>query len=128
SATENADGYGLTTADLRWYWQQYVPHAADRDNPLVSPLRAHDLGDLPPAIVVTAEFDPLRDEAEQYADRLSEAGVPVMRHRYDGAIHGFLWMGAVVQEYRRLLADLQTDLKQILGSASGQPGSDSLPA
>jgi len=128
SATENAEGYGLTTADMRWYWKQYVPDGANHDNPLVSPLRAHDLGDLPPAIIVTAEFDPLRDEAEQYADRLSQAGVPVIRHRYDGTIHGFLWMGSVVEEYERLLADLQTALKQILGTAPGQPRPDSLPA
>jgi acetyl esterase len=61
----------------------------DKDNPYVSPIRSTNLSGLPPALVLTVEYDPLRDEGEQYADRLREAGVPVAVKRYDGLIHGF---------------------------------------
>jgi acetyl esterase len=92
SALENAEGYGLQRETMRWFWNHYAPHPDDGDNALVSPLRAPDLGGLPPAFIATAEFDPLRDDGENYAERLAEAGVPVMVKRYDGMIHGFYWM------------------------------------
>jgi acetyl esterase len=118
SSVENAEGYGLTTADILWYWQQYLPDPADRDHPLACPLRAERLDGLAPAIVVTAEFDPLRDEGERYADRLAEAGVAVIRHRYEGTIHGFLWMATALDEYQRLLGDLREDLNTLLATQS----------
>jgi acetyl esterase len=105
-AAENADGYGLTTADMRWTWEQYVPDRALRSDRLVSPLRAPSVSGLPPAIVVTAEFDILRDEGRRYADRLEAAGVPVARFHYGGTIHGFLWMGAAVDECGQMLRDI----------------------
>ncbi|MDX6256748.1 MAG: acetyl esterase [Frankiales bacterium] len=111
SARENAEGYGLTTADMAWSWAQYVRDPTERSNPLVSPLRAVTLEGLPPAIVITAEFDVLRDEGLQYADRLEAAGVPVIRHQYAGSIHGFLWMGAVVDECRQMLRDIAHGLQ-----------------
>jgi len=92
SYRENASGYFLTTDDVRWCMSLYLRNDADVDNPYASPLRANDLGGLPPALVITAEFDPLRDEGEAYATRLREAGVPVVCTRYDGMIHGFLSM------------------------------------
>ena len=82
SARENADGYALTTTAMRCFWDNYAPDAAQRGDPLAAPLRATSLHDLPPAIVVTAGYDPLRDEGERYADRLEEAGITVIRHRY----------------------------------------------
>ena len=115
SARDNAEGYALTTSAMRWFWDNYAPDPADRADPLAAPVNATDLAGLPPAIVVTAEYDPLRDEAEAYADRLAEAGIPVFGHRYDGTIHGFLWMKtALVDDFTRLMTDLALDVAAIL--------------
>ena len=92
SHRENADGYFLTEDDTVWFMNLYLRSEADANNPYASPLRAQDFSGLPPALVITAEFDPLRDEGEAYAARLSEAGVPVVCTRYNGMIHGFLSM------------------------------------
>jgi acetyl esterase len=89
SYVDNGDGYFLTDRRMRWYWDQYVPDHADRSNPYASPLQAADLSGLPPAYVVSAEYDPLRDEVEAYAERLDEAGNDVTLRRFDGMFHGF---------------------------------------
>ncbi len=86
--------YGLTAAGLQRYWNLYLD-GADGFHPDVSPLRAGDLAGLPPAYVLTAEFDVLRDEGEAFAGKLREAGVDVTHKRFDGTIHGFWrWMAA----------------------------------
>jgi acetyl esterase len=96
SMAENAEGYGLGRAGMIWFWDHYLPDPSFAANPHASPLRASDLCGLPPALVVTAEYDPLRDEAEHYADRLRAADVPVRMKRYDGMNHGFFtWPGVV---------------------------------
>jgi acetyl esterase/lipase len=86
SFAENADGYGLTTPLLRWFYHHYIG-AADRSDPRFAPLRAADLSGLPPAIVVTAEFDPVRDDGEAYAAALAAAGVPTEHVRARGHTH-----------------------------------------
>jgi acetyl esterase len=95
SYRDNAQGYFVTADHLRWYWEQYLPDDAAAADPYACPARARDLAGLPPAHVVTAEFDPLRDEGEDYARRLAEAGVPVRLRRYDGMFHGFATMPIV---------------------------------
>ena len=79
----------LNRRDMTWFWEHYAPDPAARANPYASPLRASDLSGLPPAYVVTAEHDPLRDEVFAYADRLRAAGVPVEHRHYGEEIHAF---------------------------------------
>lgn len=88
SYIENQEGYLLSRDDMVWYFEQYLSNQDEAQDAHVSPLKAPDLSNLPPAMVITAEFDLLRDEGEAYAQRLQEAGVPVTLKRYDGLIHG----------------------------------------
>lgn len=89
SYTENGEGYFLTAGSMRWFIDHYVPNERDRGDPRCSPFHAASLAGLPPALVLTAGYDPLRDEGQAYAERLEEAGVEVEVERYPGAIHGF---------------------------------------
>jgi len=84
------DGFFLTSALIEWYSNHFLPADADRTDPRRSPILAPDLSGAAPAIVITAGFDPLRDEGEEYADKLREAGVPVLAHRFRGMFHGFI--------------------------------------
>jgi len=79
----------LGTREMAWFYDHYLPDDADRSNPEVAPLRASDLSGLPPAIVVIAEYDPLRDDGTRYAERLAQAGVEVTILTYDDQPHGF---------------------------------------
>jgi acetyl esterase len=83
----NGDDYVLTKGEMEWFWQHYLDDPDDAAHPYASPLRAPDLSGLPPALVQTAEFDPLRDEGRAYADRLKAVGVLVTYKCYEGAIH-----------------------------------------
>jgi acetyl esterase len=95
SRVENGEGYLLTKSAMDWFYDHYLNSPADRENPMASPLRG-DLSGLPPAIVITAGYDPLRDEGKAYADALKAAGVDVEFQENPGMIHGFWWMmGAV---------------------------------
>jgi acetyl esterase len=98
SYNENAEGYFLTRDAMQWFWRHYVQNDADHSHPYASPLRASSLADLPAALVMTAEFDPLRDEGERYAERMRVAGTPVQLTRYDGMIHGFFTMGGIIDQ------------------------------
>jgi acetyl esterase len=111
SFVQNADGYLLTASVMRWFWDQYLGPDGDPDNGYASVLRAPDLAGLPPTLVITAEFDPLRDEGEAYAEHLRNAGNDVTMHRYDGMIHGFLGMDAVVDDADTAMAEVGAFLR-----------------
>lgn len=90
-----ADGFFLTKTDMEWFRGHYLPDPAAFDDVRASPLLAHDFAGLPPAVVVTAGFDPLRDEGDAYAAKLAEAGVRVIHRCYDDMVHGFFGMGVL---------------------------------
>jgi acetyl esterase len=113
---ENAEGYSLTRNDMVWFWDQYLPSENEGKHPYASPLQAQDLSNLPPAMVITAEYDPLRDEGEMYAGRLQEAGNKVTVKRYDGMIHGFFSMGAVIDQGKLAIEDVAKGLRSAFGS------------
>jgi acetyl esterase len=95
SMREATDPYFLDARSIRWFWSLYLLNARDADG--ASPLRARDLSGLPPALVITAEHDPLRDEGERYAERLREAGVDVQVERFHGMVHGFFSMSRLAE-------------------------------
>ena len=92
SSRQNAEGYGLDASVGQWFDECYVTSEVHRGNPYLYPMKSRDHSELPPATVVTAEFDPLRDEGAAYAERLEAAGVPVTHENYEGMIHGFFSM------------------------------------
>lgn len=96
SHAEFADGYLLTAGAMAWFASHYIEHPGQLRESSVSPAFAQDVSGLPPTFLLTAEFDPLRDEGEAYAQKLTAAGVPVSLRRYDGMIHGFLQLSAMV--------------------------------
>jgi acetyl esterase len=114
SYRSNAEGYFLTADMMQWFWRHYTGEAGSAE-PYACPLRAKSLAGLPPALVVTAEFDPLRDEGEVYAARLREAGVPVHLSRYDGMIHGFFAMSAFLDRARAAVAEAAEALRGAFG-------------
>jgi acetyl esterase len=117
SYLDNATGYSLTRAAMIRFWRDYVSNEAQALHPHASPLRASDLSGLPPAFILTAQFDPLRDEGEAYAARLKDAGVPVALIRYEGLIHGFLRMAAVSAKARQAFAEIGTWVRDLRPSA-----------
>jgi len=102
SLRENAVGYGLETAGLKPFNAFYIDSGADPADPLVSPIKRTDLTGLPPALIVTGELDPMRDEGELYGKRLAEAGVDTTVSRYAGAGHGFVQHFSWLPEYHRV--------------------------
>ncbi len=120
SIDENAEGYMLTKRNMLWYRGHYLARDADKLNPLASPLLAKNLSGLPPTLIITAEYDPLRDEGEQYAARLTAAGVPVTVSRYSGMIHGFLSMAEILDQGKVALAQSCQALRTAFETAAGQ--------
>jgi len=115
SYRELADGYFLTRAAMDWFRGHYLASIDHKSHPEVSPLLAPDLSGLPPALVITAEFDPLRDEGEAYAQRLRQAGVPVTATRYPGMIHGFASMRGVLSGGRQAIQEAAQFVRSMPG-------------
>jgi acetyl esterase len=103
-------GYMLSRDIMLWFWNCYLAKPADASNPLASPARAKILANLPPTSIATAEYDPLLDEAELYADRLRASGVTVIARRYLGMIHDFMTMPHITALARRSIADIGADI------------------
>lgn len=103
--------YFLGRSDMTTFWNYYLHSPSDGDCPLASPLRARSLTGLPSAAVLTAEFDPLRDEGEEYGERLRQAGVETRIWRYAGMIHGFVNFGAVIPQARQAIVQISTHLR-----------------
>ena len=117
SYREWGEGTNLTEEHMRWFWTHFVPEGTADDDPRVSPLRAPDLSGVAPALVMTAECDPLCDEGEAYARRLADAGVPVTLTRYDGQLHGFFRMAAVFERTRDAIDEVAGALRAALPAA-----------
>ncbi|MEV7646947.1 alpha/beta hydrolase [Arthrobacter sp. NPDC089319] len=112
SLRENATGYGLETPALKPWNSFYVESGADPADPLVSPIKREDLSGLPKALVITAEYDPLRDEGELYGQRLKDAGVDTTVSRYTGANHGFVQNFFWIPEFYRAFQETAEFLNQ----------------
>ena len=112
SYADLADGFMLTRESMRWFGAQYLRGAHDALDWRVSPLRAPSLAGLPPALVVTAGFDPLRDEGDAYARKLRDAGVRVDAICYGGMIHGFVPMGRLIETGNRAVSHIGASLRQ----------------
>ncbi|MGH7933493.1 MAG: alpha/beta hydrolase, partial [Candidatus Binataceae bacterium] len=107
--------YVLSRTDMEWFWNHYLTGEADRTNQFACPAHAKSLRGLPPAFVITAEYDPLRDEGEAYATRLREDGVPAVLKRYEGVTHGFFGMPAFLDVGKLAIADAGSALRVAIG-------------
>jgi acetyl esterase len=112
SYVENGAGFGLTRETMQWYWQQYLgDDEAAANNPYAAPLQCQDLTRLPRAHVLTAEYDPLRDEGEEYARCLEEQGVMTVMTRYPGMIHGFFGMVDRIDDSMKAITEAANQLR-----------------
>jgi acetyl esterase len=119
SHREIGPGCYLTSDEVRYYWLEYLADEADGASPYASPLRAERLSGLPPALVITAEYDPLRDEGEAYARRLAAEGVPTVAARYDGMFHGFVTFLTALPDARRAVTQIGDGLRRAFGLPGG---------
>jgi acetyl esterase len=119
SYRDNGKGYFLSLREMKWFWKQYVQTPDQMTNPYASPLRAASHADLPPAYVVTAEFDPLHDEGVEYAVALQQAGVPTVLREFSGMIHGFVKRWDTFDDARTATRELGADLRGTIGNIAG---------
>jgi acetyl esterase len=110
----NAEGYLLTKAGMEWFWNLYLRESSDGAKPYASPLRATNFANLPPALVITAEFDPLHDEGAAYAEKLKAAGIKVKYSDYKGTIHGFFTLGHLLGKGKAVMKEVCDELRKAL--------------
>ncbi|MCB1107785.1 MAG: alpha/beta hydrolase, partial [Chlamydiia bacterium] len=111
SHQEFGSGYLLEKTSIDWYKSQYLSPDHDLKDPRISPLYAKDFSSLPPALVITAEYDPMRDEGEAYAHKLKQSGVPTILKRYNGMVHGFFQMPGLLDDARLAIQEVGETLK-----------------
>ena len=116
SYRELGTGYGFTREKSLWYFGQYLPDGSDRRDPRISPLLEDDFAGLPPTLVITAEYDPLRDDGEQYARAIRKAGGTAGLRSYDGMIHGFFQLTGLVHAARQVQADIAAWITEQTGA------------
>ena len=109
-----ASGYGLTTQAMKWFWDQYLQGDHHNQNPYAVPMTAKTFQDLAPTIIITAEFDPLLSDGEQYAELLRSENVPVIYRQFDGMIHGFFTNMAVTPTAQIAIDFVAAELKKIV--------------
>src|SRR5205085_12579700 len=114
------DGYLISSEEFRIFPEIYLPNEAEQSNPYAAPSLAPDLHGLPPALVITAECDPLRDGGEEYGQRLLEAGVPATVSRYDGMVHGFMHYVTSVPQAKQALAEASLALRTAFASVENK--------
>ena len=122
SIKENAEGYLTTKELIEWFIDHYVPDRADRLDVRASPLLAASHASLAPALVISAEFDPLRDEDAAYAEKLRAAGVPAELSEYKGAIHAFVQFAPMMSIGQRAADEAAAALRSALGAQTSRPG------
>lgn len=118
SYQENAQASPLNAAMMSWFWKHYLKDESQGQEPYASPLLADDLSDLPPAVVITAQHDPLRDEAEAYATRMAQDGVPVHVRRFDGVMHEFFGLAGIVHKATMAVEEAAEELERIFNMHS----------
>ncbi|MGB0707943.1 MAG: GNAT family N-acetyltransferase, partial [bacterium] len=123
-----AEGYLLTRDSMTWFIQQYLPEAMDLKTPEASVLFAESLVGLPPTVLLVAGFDPLRDEGLAYAQRLREAGVPVIEKNWEGMVHGFINQRDLLPQAREASQWIAQELRRLLGKSSVIRGTKNVPA
>jgi len=111
SYTDNADGYLLTKTMMQWFWDHYLRDKKDGQSPYAAPGLVENLAGLPPAFVLTCEYDPLRDEGEAYAEQLKRYGVPVKLSRYAGAIHACFTVSGALEAGGRAIEEAAGELR-----------------
>ena len=115
SATDFAQGYGLTTQAMKWFWDQYLLTAQDRQDPYAVPIKAQTLRGVAPAILIAAEFDPLTDGVKNYYQKLMNDSVPAIYKEYAGQIHGFFNLSGITPDADSLYLDIANEVNAILG-------------
>lgn len=113
SYIDYATGYLLTTQGMKWFWEQYVQNPADNTNPYAAPMHAKTFKDLAPAVIVTAQYDPLLADSEKYAKLLQADGVPVVYKQFDGMIHGFFVMMAITKVAAESIDFIAQEIKKL---------------
>jgi acetyl esterase len=121
SYIENAEGYGMTRKTMVWFWEQYLADESQATHPHAAPLVAPDLRGLPPALVITVEYDVLRDEGERYAERLRAAGVTARLSRYGGVHHRFAELIGILDQAAKARDEMCAWLREVLAEPGGPP-------